>query len=85
MTVHCACGFKELDDETITDHLQQVFTPGDARGHDGLVHVEGDPLTCLCGLAAITPEELDAHFLAVFTPGDAIGRDGERHEACDDA
>jgi hypothetical protein len=84
MAVHCSCGFKELDDEAITDHLHQVFTPEDSRGNDGLVHMEGDRLTCVCGFTAITPEELDDHFLALFTPDDAIGRDGERHEACHD-
>jgi hypothetical protein len=81
MAVQCSCGFKELDDEEITDHLELVFAPGDSRGKDGLVHEEGNTLKCFCGLAAITSQELDDHFLAVFTPDDAIGCDGARHEA----
>jgi hypothetical protein len=85
MAVHCSCGFKELDDEEIIDHLHQVFESLDFKGNDGLVHVEGDRLMCVCGFTAITTEELDDHFLALFTPDDAIGCDGERHEACHDA
>lgn len=81
IAVRCSCGFKELDDEEITDHLEEVFTSDEFRGHDGEVHVEGDRLTCFCGFAAITPEGLDTHFLSVFTPADAIGHDGQRHEA----
>jgi hypothetical protein len=81
----CSCGFTELADEELTDHLQQAFEPDDHRGNDGLVHEEGAPLTCLCGLSAITPEELDTHFLKVFTPDDAIGRDGHKHVSCDGA
>jgi hypothetical protein len=77
----CTCGFTELDDEQITDHLLLVFEPDDHRGSDGLVHEEGGSLTCLCGFAAVTAEELDLHFSKAFTPNDAIGRDGKRHEA----
>jgi hypothetical protein len=81
IVLQCSCGFKELDDEEIIDHLELVFEAEDSRGKDGLVHEERDLLTCFCGFAAITSEELDTHFLAVFTPNDAIGSDGERHEA----
>jgi hypothetical protein len=81
IAVQCSCGFTELDDEEITDHLQQVFAPDDSRGSDGLVHLEGDRLACCCGFTAATPQELDGHLLAVFTPDDAIGRDGKSHEA----
>ena len=79
--MQCACGFTELDDEEITDHLQWVFEPGDLVGNDSLAHEERAGLTCACGLAAITAGELDHHFLKVFTPDDAIGRDGQKHEA----
>jgi len=79
----CACGFTELADEDITDHLETVFEPDDLTGNDGQVHQETSNLTCSCGLAFITTEELDNHFLAVFTPADAVGRDGQKHEAVD--
>jgi hypothetical protein len=79
----CSCGFTELDDESMTDHLHQVFEPDHHRGNDGLVHEERDRLTCACGMAAITADELDQHFLKVFTADDAIGRDGQRHEVTD--
>jgi hypothetical protein len=77
---YCSCGFTELADETISDHLQQVFEPADRRGKDGQVHEERATLTCSCGLAAVAVEELDFHFLKVFAPDDAIGRDGRKHE-----
>jgi hypothetical protein len=76
----CSCGFMELADEEIIDHLELVFEPDDQAGNDGQVHEERGPLTCACGLAAITAEELDEHFLKVFTPCDAVGRDGRKHE-----
>jgi hypothetical protein len=76
----CSCGFTELDDETMTDHLHSVFEPDDRKGTDGQLHEEGEHLACWCGFAAATPEDLDDHFLAVFTPGDGIGRDGKKHE-----
>jgi hypothetical protein len=75
------CGFTELADEEITDHLELVFEPDDPTGNDGRVHEETSNLTCSCGLAAITTDEFDTHFLAVFTPADGLGRDGMRHEA----
>jgi hypothetical protein len=77
----CTCGFTELDDELITDHLHQVFEPPDRRGNDGLAHEETSRLTCACALLAGTVEDFDAHLLKVFTPGDAIGRDGKQHQA----
>jgi hypothetical protein len=79
----CACGFTELDDEQVTDHLHQVFELADGRGNDGLVHAESGRLTCSCGLVAGAVGELDAHLLQAFTPADAIGRDGKKHEAVD--
>jgi serine/threonine-protein kinase RsbW len=81
----CLCGFTELADESVTDHLLLVFEPEDRKGTDGLVHEEGEPLACVCGFAASTPDDLDEHLLKAFTPDDAIGRDGTRHEAIDGA
>jgi len=80
ITAQCSCGFRELADEEIIDHLQLAFEPDDLRGNDGLVHEERGRLACACGLSAITTEELDAHLLNVFTPRDAIGSDGRRHQ-----
>jgi hypothetical protein len=78
----CSCGFTEAGDETITDHLLEVFTPVGCRGHDGLLHEEAFPaLTCLCGFTAATGQELDDHFLAAFTPADSAGQDGRVHAA----
>jgi hypothetical protein len=85
IAAQCACGFTELADEGIIDHLELLFEPDDLRGNDGQVHGETSNLTCSCGLAAVTTEELDRHFLGVFTPTDAVGRDGKRHEAVDGA
>jgi hypothetical protein len=79
----CSCGFTELADETVTDHLLVAFEPDDRTGDDGQVHEEGDRLACVCGFAASTPDALDMHFLNAFTPADAIGRDGTRHQAID--
>jgi hypothetical protein len=79
IAARCSCGFTELADEEMTDHLLQVFEPDDQKGTDGLVHEERDRLVCACGLSAITPEELDEHLLKVFTPDNAIGRDGQKH------
>jgi hypothetical protein len=80
----CSCGFTDLADEELTDHLLRVFEPDDRTGNDGLAHEEHAHLTCACGLAASTPQELDAHFLKVFGPDDAIGSDGQRHEPAKD-
>jgi hypothetical protein len=75
----CCCGFSEAGDETIDDHLLEVFAPDDGRGPGGRVHLEGEAnLYCLCG-AGGSAAELDAHLLAVFTPADHAGRDGREH------
>jgi hypothetical protein len=79
IALHCACGFTELADETLTDHLLLAFDPADGVGGDGRVHEERGLRTCSCGLTASTAGELDEHLLAVFTPAGAIGRDGQRH------
>jgi hypothetical protein len=76
----CTCGFTELADELMIDHLLQVFEPDDRIGHDGLVHEERELLTCACGLTAATPAALDAHMLQAFTPDDAKDRHGQRHQ-----
>jgi hypothetical protein len=82
MTIaRCSCGFVELADESLTDHLHRVFTPEDCRGNDGQVHEETAVLTCRCGYVAMAVEELDDHFLAAFTSADAIGCDGRKHKA----
>jgi hypothetical protein len=78
--IQCSCGFVELPDELMTDHLQRVFAPDDGMGKDGQVHVETSLLACSCGLSAVAGEALDRHFLEAFTPADAIGSDGRRHE-----
>jgi hypothetical protein len=78
----CVCGFTEDEagNETIGDHLLEVFAPEDGRAADGLVHLEGEAdLFCMCG-AGGSAEELDAHFLVVFTPADLTGHDGHKHE-----
>ena len=80
----CACGFTELADEQMIDHLLGVFEPDDHIGHDGLLHEERDPLTCACGLTASAPDSLDAHLLQAFTPDDATDRDGQHHEPTGD-
>lgn len=79
--VRCACGFTEAADETLVDHLLEMFAPQGCRGNDGLLHEEAFPaLTCLCGYTATTSQELDDHFLAVFTPPNSTGRDGLVHK-----
>jgi hypothetical protein len=68
----CACGFTEDEtaDETLDDHLLEMFAPEDGRAADGLVHLEGEAeLFCMCG-AGGSANELDAHFLAVFMSTD---------------
>jgi len=84
ITMQCTCGFTELDDETLIDHLQLAFEPADHTGSDGLAHEEAARLSCLCGFTAIASDDLDQHFLAVFVPADAIGRDGRKHEPAKD-
>jgi hypothetical protein len=76
----CSCGFAEVVgvDETIGDHLREVFTPDDDTGPDGKVHLEGTGLLCMCGTGG-SGERLDSHFLEVFRPADSAGRDGVAH------
>jgi hypothetical protein len=79
ITARCTCGFTELPDEEMSDHLLLVFETHDSRGNDGQVHEDCQHLHCACGLAATTTEELDTHLLAAFTPHDATASDGRRH------
>jgi hypothetical protein len=79
----CLCGFTELDDETLADHLALVFTPDDSVGNDGNVHDELSGRACACGFAGVTSEELEGHLMEAFTPADGIGLDGKRHGARD--
>lgn len=76
----CSCGFTEAADETIGDHLFEVFAPDDGKGPDGKVHLEGETsLFCLCG-AGGSAEKLDAHFTEIFTPADSVAPDGVAHK-----
>ncbi len=81
MAARCACGFTELPDENILDHLAVVFTPDDCVGNDGKVHEELPGHACACGFVGITPEELEGHLMEAFTPADGTGLDGREHGA----
>jgi hypothetical protein len=81
VAIRCACGFAELDDERLVDHLALVFTPDDCVGNDGKEHEEWAGRACACGFSGTTPEDLQAHLLAAFRPADRIGLDGKRHDA----
>jgi hypothetical protein len=80
LATHCACGFEELAEEQVIDHLLAAFEPVNDVGADGKVHEEMDSRTCSCGFSAISGNAMDAHFLAAFTPADRVGSDGRRHE-----
>jgi hypothetical protein len=75
----CLCGFAELDDETLADHLAVVFTPDDSVGTDGNVHEELPEHACACGFSGNSADVLEGHLVAAFTPRDGIGLDGGRH------
>jgi hypothetical protein len=82
----CACGYQALTGKELTDHLAEMFTPGDDIGGDGQRHAEisrqggdGTLWECLCGAAALSAEALDSHLLAAFTPPDGAGLDGQVH------
>jgi len=81
--VRCLCGFTELSDETLADHLALVFTPDDSVGIDGDVHEELSRRACACGFSASSADSLERHLLNAFTPPDGIGLDGKKHRACD--
>jgi hypothetical protein len=80
----CLCGFTELDDEGLPDHLAVSFTPDDSVGNDGNVHEELPGHACACGFSGSSASALEGHLMAAFTPGDGIGLDGRRHGARDD-
>jgi hypothetical protein len=81
LAMRCACGFEELADEQLIDHLLAVFEPADAVGTNGEIHEEMVGRACSCGFFAISGSEMDTHFLAVFTPVGLAGRDGRTHES----
>ncbi len=83
VAARCACGFTELDDESIADHLALVFTPDDSMGNTGRVHEELSGPACACGFSGSTPKELEGHLTEAFTPADGIGLDGREHGARD--
>jgi hypothetical protein len=83
IVARCSCGFAELADESLADHLLHAFVPDDSIAPDGQVHEETDRLTCRCGLAASTTAELDIHFFQVFTPANAVDRAGRKHAVPD--
>jgi hypothetical protein len=80
LATRCACGFEELADEQVIDHLLAVFEPTGAIGTGGEIHEEMAGRACSCGFPALSGDEMDAHFLAVFTPVGKVGRDGRAHE-----
>jgi hypothetical protein len=80
LATRCACGFEQLADEQLIDHILAAFEPADAVGTDGKVHEEMAGQTCSCGFSAVSGDEMEAHFLAVFTPAGSVGRDGRAHE-----
>jgi hypothetical protein len=80
LATRCACGFEELADEQLIDHLLSVFEPEGAIGTDGDINLELTSLACSCGLSFPSVEQFDAHFLARFTPASSVGRDGQRHQ-----
>jgi hypothetical protein len=81
LATQCACGFEELADEQVVDHLLAVLEPADAIGTDGKIHEEMANLVCSCGIASISGDGMDAHFLVAYTPADSVGNDGRTHEA----
>lgn len=78
-SAQCRCGFTELADESLMDHLHRVFAPQDGIGTDGELHDETTGPACLCGFTGEKPDDLDRHFLAVFRPANGIGDDGREH------
>jgi hypothetical protein len=77
--IACLCGFAPAGEETLADHLGEMFLPDDDTDEAGRRHAETTSGTCLCGHAADSAAGLDAHLVAVFTPPGRIGRDGRAH------
>jgi hypothetical protein len=80
LATRCPCGFEELADEQLIDHLLVMFEPADAIGTDGKAHEEMATRACSCGFSAISAQEMDKHFLVAFTPAGSVGSDGRTHQ-----
>ena len=81
----CSCGFIPAGEETLADHLGEMFLPDDDTDGAGRRHAETTPGTCLCGHAAGSAADLDAHLVAVFTPPGNLSRDGRTHNPAAEA
>jgi hypothetical protein len=81
MSYQCACLFTTSDRDTFTDHVLEVFNPGDDIGTDGQVHAElaDHERLCICGFTADSWPGLDAHLLAMFITPNGVGLDGVKH------
>lgn len=75
----CSCGFTPTVDETLADHLGEMFIPDDDTDKASQSHAETDARTCLCGHVATSSSDLDVHLLAAFTSPGHFGRDGRAH------
>jgi hypothetical protein len=86
VNIRCECGYLAGSQQDLTDHYREIFTPGDDKAPDGMVHAEAARdfpgnegiLACLCGFTG-TIDALDEHLLRAFTPADSTGRDGMKH------
>jgi len=81
----CSCGFTPTVDETLADHLGEMFIPDDDTDEAGQRHAETGARTCLCGHTATSGAGLDAHLLAAFTSPGHLGRDGRAHNLAEEA
>jgi hypothetical protein len=80
----CSCGFTPAEDESLTDHLGEMFIPDDDTDEAGRHHAETELRTCLCGYVAPDAADLDAHLLAAFTSPGRLDRDGHAHHPVED-
>jgi len=80
LATQCACGFEQLADEQLIDHMLAAFESPGAVGADGKIHDELAGQACSCGFLALSGDEMESHFLAIFTPVGSVGRDGRVHE-----
>jgi hypothetical protein len=78
MTI-CSCGYAPTSEESLADHLGEMFIPSDDTDASGQLHAEAVPGRCVCGHIVASQAALDAHLLAAFTPPDHLGRDGHEH------
>jgi len=79
----CSCGFTPTVDETLADHLGEMFIPDDDTDEVGQRHAEAGGRTCLCGHKATSATGLDTHLVAALTPPGRVGRDGRPHAPVD--